>query len=245
MKSFIYRSVAGLMAVFAVQTVFAAEEIRAKDPLVYLRFDQIDAGKTTVEGKLAALQAVCEGTVELQEGKVGKAIRLDGKTGRVALQGDAAAGLNLKNLTVSVWVNAEESGRKGIISRRTWPVGYELFFWNGSLAVEAGSAGGSEPSMCRTGDAIYQPREWYHVAVTIESGKMITLFVNGTEVKQAPLPQIMDLPSGQFLVGWNGWGGIQNDPTPGWFAGKIDELRVFDRILTPEEIKAEWAGKKE
>jgi hypothetical protein len=218
---------------------------RPKDPLVYLKFDQIDAGKTTVAGKLAALQAVCEGAVELQEGKVGKAIRLDGKTGRVVLQGDAAAGLNLKNFTVSVWVNAEEPGRRGIISRRTWPVGYELFFWNGSLALEAGSAGGSTPSVCRTGDSIYRPGEWYHIAATIESGKMITLFVDGAEVKQAPLPQIMDLPSGQFLIGWNGWGGIQNDPTPGWFAGKIDELRVFDRVLTPEEIMAEWAGKRE
>ncbi|MDP2816163.1 MAG: LamG domain-containing protein, partial [Rectinemataceae bacterium] len=203
------------------------------------------AGKTAVEGKLAALQAVCEGAVELQEGKVGKAIRLDGKTGRVALQGDAAAGLNLKNLTVSVWVNAEDvTGRKGIISRNTWPTGYELFFWNGSLAVGAGASGG-DPSQCRTGDGIYRPGEWYHVAATIESGKMMTLFVDGAEVKKAPLPQIIDLPVGQFLIGWNGWGGIQNVSTPGWFAGKIDELRVFDRVLTPEEIMAEWAGKRE
>jgi hypothetical protein len=215
---------------------------KAKDPLIQLKFDQIEAGKIPVTGKLAGLQAVCEGSCELQDGKSGKAIRLDGKTGRVVLQGDQASGLNLKNMTLSVWINPENvTGRCGILGRQAGADGYALFLWNGSVSVEAGSKEGV--STCRTGDGIIPTGEWRHLTVTFESGKMITLYLDGVEIKKIPLSQTMDLTASQFLVGWNVWCGRQNDQTPGWYAGKIDELRVFDRILTPEEIVAEWGGK--
>jgi len=39
-----------------------------------------------------------------------------------------------------------------------------------------------------------------------------------------------------MLVGWNGWGGRQNDPAPGLFGGEIDELTFWTRALTREAI---------
>jgi hypothetical protein len=53
----------------------------------------------------------------------------------------------------------------------------------------------------------------------------------------------LGVSSDAFRIGWNGWGGIQNDSSPGWFAGCIDEVKVFDRVLTADEILAEVAGK--
>ena len=51
-------------------------------------------------------------------------------------------------------------------------------------------------------------------------------------------PGAADAP---FLIGWNGWGGRQNDPSPGSFAGLIDELRIWSRALSADEVLAEAA----
>jgi hypothetical protein len=211
---------------------------RPKDPALYLRLDQIENGATPTEGRLN-VKAQVEGSCELRDGKIQRALRFDGKTGRVVLAN--AAGLNLKDLTVSLWVNAENTGeRRGIFSRQGGSAGFSLFFWNGSLAAEAGGKDGL--TSCRTADGVYGANRWYHVAVTFQSGQAITLYVDGSEVKKVPMKQTIDLPEAPFLIGWNGWAGRQNDPSPGWFVGMVDELKVWDRVLTADEVLAEAVG---
>ncbi|MCY3020977.1 MAG: hypothetical protein NTW87_18325 [Planctomycetota bacterium] len=215
---------------------------KPKDPVLHIRFDEMEAGKTPAAGKLAP-QVQCEGACELREGRFGRALRLDGKTGRGVIQADGAGGLNLKNLTLSVWVNAENVGeRRGIVARQRSSAGYALLFWNGSLLAEAGSQEGN--AGFRTDDGLFRPGQWYHVAATFESGKAVTLYVDGIVVKKAALKHAVDLADSAFLIGWNGWCGRQNDQTPGWFAGRIDELKIWDRVLSADEVLAEWGGKE-
>jgi hypothetical protein len=49
---------------------------------------------------------------------------------------------------------------------------------------------------------------------------------------------------GPMLIGWNSWGGRQNDSSPGFWMGRIDDLKIWDRALTADEILAETAGKE-
>jgi hypothetical protein len=209
--------------------------------LARLAFEELADGRTPVAGPLR-FEAVCEGGCALDDGRYGKAIRLDGKTGRVTLQGADAARLALTNLTLTAWVKPDAvANRCGIAQRQNWPAGYALYVWNGSVAAEAGEKG--DPARCRTGDSLLQPGAWRHVALTVASGQTIEIFVDGASVKRETMQHALGVSSDAFRIGWNGWGGVQNDSSPGWFAGCIDELKVWDRVLTADDILAEVAGR--
>ena len=233
---------AHLIAPRRMRILKARNLTRPTDPLVHVAFDSQEGGAIPVAGKLR-LRATCQGPCRLAEGKYGKAVHLDGKTARVVLAGPDAAGLNLKDLTICAWVNPESVGeRRGIVLKQKWPSGYALFFWNGSVAAEAGSPAGT--AQCRTPDSFCRPGVWTHLAMTVESGKAITLYVDGEAVKKAPAKRPTGAVDAPLLIGWNGWGGRQNDSSPGPFVGRIDELRIWGRALSANEVLAEMAGKR-
>jgi hypothetical protein len=208
--------------------------------LAHLAFDQLADGRTPVGGALQ-LEAVCEGGCSLADGRYGKAMRLDGKTGRVTLQGGDAGRLGATNLTLTAWVKPDTvANRSGLLQRQSGSSGYALFVWNGSVAAEAGSTAGG--TTCRTGDRLLQPGAWRHVAMTVSSGHSIELFVDGLSVKAAPMKTETGVPDTPLYIGWNRWAGIQNNHAPGWFAGCIDEVKVWDRVLTADEILVEATG---
>jgi hypothetical protein len=223
--------------------LLAARDLtKPKDPLVHLAFDRIEGGKTPVSGRLS-LEGRCEGGCELADGRFGKAVRLDGKTGRVVLQGPDVGRLSLKGFTLSVWINAESfTERKGLLQRQKWPAGAALLCWNGSVSCEVGDS--ARQTECRTSDSLCSPGNWYHLAATVESGKAIVVYVDGQEARRAELKGDVAAVDGPMLIGWNSWGGRQNDSSPGFWMGRIDDLKIWDRALTADEILAETAGKE-
>jgi len=91
----------------------------------------------------------------------------------------------------------------------------------------AGSnAWGVNPGMSLTAD------EWNHVAYTssTQTGD-VTIYING---ESFVYPNVNAIPSAfeEFLVGWqkNWWGGR-------WYDGEIDELAIYERALSQDEIR--------
>src|SRR6185503_9189576 len=63
-------------------------------------------------------------------------------------------------------------------------------------------------------------------------GAALRLFVNGTQVAQAAQTGPVATSTGPLRIGGNGiW--------PEWFAGRIDEVRVYNRALTAAELQAD------
>lgn len=86
-----------------------------------------------------------------------------------------------------------------------------------------------------------QTEKWYHVVIVVDKGKakvyvngkqMITkVQINGQPTEEGLVPDIFSLkPGGIFAIGVNYW-----DPA---LRGRFDELRIYDRALTEEEILA-------
>ena len=134
------------------------------------------------------------------------------------------------------------TGRRGLLMKQKWPAGFAVFFWNGSVAAEVGSKDAAV--QCRTNDGFCRAGTWHHVAVAVEAGRKAVLYVDGEAVKTAALKHAAQATDAPLLIGWNGWGGKQNDPSPGPFAGLLDELTVWDRALSADELLAEMAGKR-
>jgi hypothetical protein len=69
---------------------------------------------------------------------------------------------------------------------------------------------------------------WTHLATTYD-GAMLRLFVNGSEVASRPLAGSLLISSGPLRIGGNSiWGEF--------FKGRIDEVRLYDRALSAEEV---------
>jgi glucose/arabinose dehydrogenase len=72
---------------------------------------------------------------------------------------------------------------------------------------------------------------WSHLAATY-NGAALRLYVNGTEVASRSVSGNMAASTGPMRIGGNG---LASE----WFDGTIDEVRVYNRALTPAEIQAD------
>jgi len=86
------------------------------------------------------------------------------------------------------------------------------------------------------------PNKWYHVAVTIDAGTA-ALWVAGETGAYQKLDQITgDFagPSGNVLVqepaGWSVGRGMFNNGVTDWSDAKIDEVRISDTVLQPNQF---------
>jgi hydrogenase maturation factor HypE len=71
---------------------------------------------------------------------------------------------------------------------------------------------------------------WTHLATTYD-GATLRLNVNGVVVHSQASGGTIQVSTGRLRIGGNAvWGE--------WFAGRIDEVRIYNRALSPAEIQA-------
>jgi hypothetical protein len=72
---------------------------------------------------------------------------------------------------------------------------------------------------------------WTHLAATYD-GTTLRLYVNAIQVGSRALPGSMAVSSGVLRIGGNSvWGE--------YFSGLIDEVRIYNRALTPAQIQSD------
>ncbi len=82
--------------------------------------------------------------------------------------------------------------------------------------------------MALGGPSVLATNTWSHLAMTWD-GLTIRMFVNGTQVASGALAGTAALSASPLRIGGNSvWGE--------WFAGLIDEVRIYNRALSAAEI---------
>jgi hypothetical protein len=148
------------------------------------------------------------------------------------------AGLAPANVTLSAWVKS--SGSPGDYKHIAVKGGsgcctgsYALYTGaNGGLEFYIGTSPGAYVLSPDAGSGVWNG-QWHHVVGTYD-GSTVRLYVDGRQVGSGTpdsLPIDYNLPSGSdFVIGNYLW-------CPGLgFSGDIDEVKVFDRALSPGEI---------
>ncbi|MDX6411697.1 MAG: hypothetical protein QOE91_1213, partial [Gaiellaceae bacterium] len=163
-------------------------------------------------------------------GKFGGALSFNGSSSWVTVAD--ASDLDFSSaLTLEAWVRPSvlSGWRTVLFKERPGGIVYSLYA-NQSAGRPVGQVWlGSE--LNAVGPAALGLNAWSHVASTYD-GSTLRLYVNGALVSSTAVSGTLAASSGVLRIGGNGvWGE--------WFAGLIDEVRVYNRALSAGEIQTD------
>jgi chitodextrinase len=166
------------------------------------------------------------------DGKFGGALSFNGTNAWVSIADSASLRLG-SAMTLEAWVNPsalDGSWRTVLLKERAGGLCYALYGHTGALGPSAHvDVGGSEPR-ARSSTAIASGT-WTHLAATYD-GSAINLYANGSLLLSAPASGSITSSTGALRIGGNA---VWNE----WFAGLIDEVRVYNRALSAAEIQSD------
>lgn len=222
-----------------------------EDLVTYWSFDKLIRGKVidSINGYIGYVI----GKIKLVDGVSGKAIYLNGN-GYINFSKDTVKKIgSLDKGTVSLWFQYKD------IDQNVLPI---LYFGSSReedalFIVEIGHktknnrrlymtwiTGGPKPILCFDIGFNIKPNKWYHIAIVIDE-KENTLYLNGKEVAKRHYnfgkPDMRyffaDIPVKELFT--LGYGKTSHQITKHFllFHGAIDELRIYSRPLTKDEIK--------
>ena len=200
-------------------------------PVLALSFDSV-AGGLVSDTSGFHNDGTVRGAVS-EPGKVGNALRFDGVDDWVTIAD--AASLDLTSaMTLEAWVNPSTltQWHTVLLKENAAGMAYELYAHNPDVSRPAayGTLNGAIRGV--TGTAALPTNTWTHLATTYD-GTNMNLFVNGALVRTVARAGAMDATTGPLRIGGNlPWGGE-------FFAGLIDEVRIYNRALAPAEITAD------
>ena len=190
------------------------------------------AGTTANDASTAKNNGTINGPVSSTGGKFGRALSFDGTNDRVDVPDAASLDLTT-GMTLEAWVKPTSNvgWRTVLMKERGTDLLYALYSSNGSkprtenfTTVENTAAGTTALPL----------NAWSHLASTYD-GTNLRFYVNGALVTTKATTGAMPNTANPLRIGGNAvWGE--------YFAGLIDEVRVYNRALTEAELKADMAA---
>jgi hypothetical protein len=204
------------------------------DPVAQVAAYSFDAGSgtTVADASGKGHTGTISGPTWSSAGRFGGALSFDGVNDWVTIadQND----LDLTNgMTLEAWVRpttVSGAWRTVIFKEVSGSVVYSLYAHNGSSAPASEIVtGGSFRNAA--GTSTLALNTWTHLAATY-NGAQLLLYVNGTLVRTVAVTGNMAASTGVLRLGGNN---IWSE----WFAGLIDEVRIYNRALSAAEVQAD------
>jgi hypothetical protein len=200
-----------------------------------LSFDE--ASGNAIDGSGNANTGTIRGAVRAA-GVRGNALSFDGIDDWVTVADAASLDLST-GMTLEAWVKpATLDGWETVLLKQqgVGAFSYALYAHDGGTLPEGAPVPSGNVRVAAAPQTVRGPAQlptgvWTHVATTF-NGVTQRLFVNGVEVSSRPQSGAISVGSGVLRIGGNSvWTGE-------FFKGLIDEVRVYNRALSAEEILA-------
>jgi hypothetical protein len=189
------------------------------------------SGTSVSDSSVYATAGAIVGTLSSGSGKLGTSLSFNGSSQLVSIASNAQTQLNSTG-TIEAWVKSSTTtGSMAAVSKSS-------NFWLGIASGKAAVYDWTSATTC-SDTATIADGSWHHIAVTLNSGVSngSILYVDGAPKKTCtwtPLSQ----------TGYVAIGAVQTGASTytEYFTGSIDHTKVFNRILTDDELLAEYSG---
>lgn len=225
-------------AIFAIAviatSVWYTDVVEAQvvtDGLVsYWTLDKANIDGDTVEDIWGDNDGTMSGNPEIVEGKINEALEFDGASTFVDCGGDESLNLT-EALTIELWMKPNSAGEGGpnagpickAIAGGSWNWQLRYNAPGGFMGFQFNAGGGKWISVQNN----LEPGAWHHITGTYD-GSDAVCYLNGVETERMSMPAI-NSSNDPLLIGQDGWVNV--------FDGVVDEVRIYDRPLSEDEIQ--------
>lgn len=221
------KKILGIVCILAVIATAAfvadAQPFVTKGLISLWTFDKNTIKDDTVEDILGENEGTMHGGPKTSEGKINEAIELDGVDDYVSIDDPKSIPSGNDTYAIEAWFFANTAGAKGIIGWGNWGSGNQVnalrlkghgfrhYWWGNDLDWATNKI----------------TEKWHHVIAQFD-GSTRSLWFDGEQINS-------DQPAGHNAKVADVNIGVTNNRTE-FFDGKIDELRLYERALTEDEI---------
>jgi Domain of unknown function (DUF4082)/Concanavalin A-like lectin/glucanases superfamily/Fibronectin type III domain/Viral BACON domain/Bacterial Ig domain len=194
-------------------------------------FDET-SGTTATDASGRGNTGTLNGPTRSTAGKFGGALNFDGVNDWVTVQDANVLDLTT-GMTMEAWVQPTLLGalwRTVMLKEQAGDLIYALYAANGNSRAATHIFTNNDRGI--NGTTATPLNAWTHLASTYD-GTTLRLYVNGTQVATRAINGAIRTSTGALRIGGNS---IWNDE---WFAGLIDEVRLYNRALSATEIQAD------
>jgi hypothetical protein len=186
------------------------------------------------------------GSLQLMPGKIGRAASFDGSA---YFDAGETAGFDIEDrFTIALWVYSDSIPDGSVVTRMVDEAkgkGYGVHLNQGKVHVNLTSVWESDAIRLETEEAL-TPGRWHHLAVTYSGSRLaegVKVFIDGTlaattvdmDTLYRPFRNADTVIKDPLRIG-SGWGPERR------FRGLVDDVRIYARILSQEEISALACG---
>ncbi|HEX6667758.1 MAG TPA: LamG-like jellyroll fold domain-containing protein [Solirubrobacterales bacterium] len=192
------------------------------------------SGTTATDASPAKNNGTVNGAISNAGGKFGRALSFDGVNDIVDVPDAASLDLTT-GMTLEAWVKptTKTGYRTALMKERNKDLVYALYASNGSSPKLETFTAAENAATAPAANSL-PLNAWSHLAATYD-GTTLRLYVNGTQVATKAATGAMPNTANPLRIGGNtAWGE--------YFAGLIDEVRVYNRALTAGEIATDMAA---
>jgi hypothetical protein len=219
-----------LVAIFVLFTLTTSlyAGLDDKSLVLYLSFDE-GKGGTAADGSIYGHDGEFVQNPTWVDGQFGKALEFDGTKGEHVIVPINDTLQLREQFSVAFWV------KRGKAQIRDWnymvaagSLKWATIFQNGSRKTFFWSTSGGTWAQKAVSTDV-QPEDWVHMAVTHDTKSKVVIYNDGKEAGGGAKPPPVDEIDGSIMVG-------ARHPGQEFFTGVIDEVFLFNRIITEAEI---------
>ena len=191
-------------------------------------FESEEAG--IVEDSIGGNSGTLQGNAAIAAGDQNNTLYLDGDNSYVRVGDDSLLDLS-DELTLSVWINPHEIKPSATILSKGYGgfLNYQLGLKRDALEFVYFDGDRYRTALIRSNEYSIDSDSWVHIAVTVSSSA-IAFYVDGVKVDEQDGPITLLANDGDMFIG-------KSDPSSSsFFKGQIDEVKIFSKALSDQEI---------
>jgi len=210
---------------YKIEQKYISETVASDNLVGWWKFDETN-GSVSLDSSGQRNNGTINGAAIIATGKFGYALDFNGSSDYISIATGTGIPINNENYTLSAWIKSDNSGSRGIIGWGNYGSVNQVnafrlnssnqlsnYWWGNDLTVTSVDVTGS----------------WYHVVAKFDGTTREIIVNNVSEGTDTPVDH--NVPNtNNFRIGSTNGGE--------YFDGLIDDVRVYNRGLTPSEVQS-------